>query len=78
MGNSQSNQQACPNPLCRALCFGRAPEINDGDEWFGDLPRDKKKKKKRFSSKRSMKTMPILPEVVSVNVCIIYCGALCV
>mmetsp|Transcript_19458 Transcript_19458/g.35213 ORF Transcript_19458/g.35213 Transcript_19458/m.35213 type:complete len:799 (-) Transcript_19458:157-2553(-) len=63
MGNSQSTGKPCPsNPLCRALCWSPAPSAKDDDgEWFGDLPRNKKQKKKSRSQKNLTK-MPVVPE----------------
>ena len=80
MGNSQSsttNGQCPPNstsPLwCQALCLCKeAPELLNDDrdsEWFGELPRGKKPRKKRKKKSRishessDVKKMPSLPEV---------------
>lgn len=62
MGNSQSSDgNACPRTKCRsALCWGTTPVADDG-EWFGELPRDKKRKKKSRSP-QNLKKMPVVPE----------------
>jgi len=65
MGNSQSAEKAsdCP-PLCRALCWGKPPSKVDDGEWFGELPRDKTKRKGKKSSRssRNLSKMPPVPE----------------
>ena len=33
------------------------------DEWFGELPRDKKKRKKKSRSQRNLEKLPVVPEV---------------
>lgn len=61
MGNSQSSTGTpCPS-RCAVLCWGSAPPAKDDGEWFGDLPRDKKRKKKSRSQKNVNK-MPVVPE----------------
>eukprot|EP00581_Thalassiosira_minuscula_P000327 CAMPEP_0183741872 /NCGR_PEP_ID=MMETSP0737-20130205/63318_1 /TAXON_ID=385413 /ORGANISM="Thalassiosira miniscula, Strain CCMP1093" /LENGTH=854 /DNA_ID=CAMNT_0025977353 /DNA_START=73 /DNA_END=2637 /DNA_ORIENTATION=+ len=64
MGNSQSTDKPCGNsPLCRALCWGKAPPANDDGEWFGDLPREKKRnRRKSHRSTKNMDKMPAVPE----------------
>jgi len=60
MGNNQSSaQNECPSPFCKALCFGSPPNSDEG-EWFGDLPKDKKRQKTR--KRREPKRLPSVPE----------------
>jgi len=60
MGNNQSSaQNECPSPFCKALCFGKPPNSDEG-EWFGDLPKDKKRRKSR--RRREPKRLPSVPE----------------
>jgi len=56
MGNSQSFEP------CKAFCWvpGPSAKVDDG-EWFGDLPRKKKPKKKSRPS-RNLTKMPVLQE----------------
>jgi WD40 repeat protein len=66
MGNAQSSPNIgndCPSPFCRALCLRNTPPINDDGEWFGELPRENKKRKSRKSRRASqISTMPAVPE----------------
>jgi len=65
MGNNQSSTQKdaefeCPS-LCKALCF-RSPSNDDEGEWFGDLPRDKNKKRRKLRTGRRASRLPSVPE----------------
>ena len=61
MGNNQSSaQNECPSPFCKALCFGSPPNSDEG-EWFGDLPKDKNKRRKT-RKRREPKRLPSVPE----------------
>lgn len=70
MGNNKSTaaQKECPSSsFCKALCFGSPPSDGDDGEWFGNLPKDKKNKKKRKSQKRVKSSrlplrLPSVPE----------------
>jgi len=61
MGNNQSSTQSeCPSPFCKALCFGKPPNSDEG-EWFGELPKDKNKRRKS-RRRREPKRLPSVPE----------------
>mmetsp|Transcript_4063 Transcript_4063/g.6966 ORF Transcript_4063/g.6966 Transcript_4063/m.6966 type:complete len:788 (-) Transcript_4063:2068-4431(-) len=61
MGNNQSSaQNECPSPFCKALCFGSPPNSDEG-EWFGDLPKDKNKRRKT-RKRREPKRLSSVPE----------------
>lgn len=71
MGNSQSTDDpTCPrNPICKALCWSSSDaslvaKLDEG-EWFGELPRDKKKRKstkRNSTSAKNLSTLPTLHE----------------
>jgi len=62
MGNSQSSTGTpCPS-RCAVLCWGSTPPAKDDGEWFGDLPRDKKKRKSQRRSHKNVNKMPVVPE----------------
>ena len=62
MGNNQSTAQNtdCPS-FCKALCFGSPPSNSDEGEWFGELPRQKKSKRKSSKGRRASR-LPSVPE----------------
>ncbi len=63
MGNNQSTAQntECPS-FCKALCFGSPPSNSDEGEWFGELPREKKSKRKSSKGSRRASKLPSVPE----------------
>ena len=65
MGNNQSTE--CPSSLCKALCFGKPPANSDDGEWFGDLPKDKRRRRsrKRGGKSTSSRRLPSVPEEAS-------------
>jgi len=62
MGNNQSTE--CPSSFCKVLCFGRPPSNSDDGEWFGNLPKDKKRRRSRKSGKTTSR-LPSVPEEAS-------------
>lgn len=63
MGNNQSSNSDVEK-CCRVLCWGTPPAAKDDGEWFGELPRDKKRRKsKRSRSQKNLDKMPVVPEV---------------
>ena len=64
MGNNQSTE--CPSSLCKALCFGSPPANSDDGEWFGDLPKKRRRSRKRGVGKTtSSRRLPSVPEEAS-------------
>jgi len=70
MGNSQSTDDPpCPrNPICKALCWSSSDpslvaKLDEG-EWFGELPRDKKKRKRSKRNSTSAKNLSTLPTLL--------------
>ena len=65
MGNNQSSFTfAFDDKKCCRNCWG-SPLLKDDadDEWFGELPRDKKKRKKKSRSQRNLDKLPVVLEV---------------
>lgn len=65
MGNNQSSSTfAFDDKKCCRNCWG-SPLLKDDadDEWFGELPRDKKKRKKKSRSQRNLEKLPVVLEV---------------
>lgn len=63
MGNNQSSAQNTEcSSFCKALCFGSPQNSADGDEWFGDLPRDKNKKRRKSRTSRRTSRLASVPE----------------
>lgn len=72
MGNNQSSNSDVEK-CCRVLCWGTPPAAKDDGEWFGELPRDKKRRKsKRSRSQKNLDKMPVVPEVSVHIICYIY------
>ena len=68
MGNNQSSFTfAFDDKKCCRNCWG-SPLLKDDadDEWFGELPRDKKKRKKKSRSQRNLEKLPVAPEVCGI------------
>ncbi|KAL7469910.1 hypothetical protein ACHAXS_010158 [Conticribra weissflogii] len=66
MGNVQSNNNNCTSPLCKVFCFGSPPEIDDG-EWFGTLPREKRRSTKKNHRGGGVKMLSVPEESRSVE-----------